>query len=161
MKLKLSLLSFPWLSVSSIGFAYGLLGWRLSALAITWLVESWIATMLLIFLLLWRGKLFSRWFRLGPAVLVSILFISLTATLAITHAELFGLGLVLLLSIFWGRLELQQTGMNQRLVLICLFVVSGCGLTAGWLLGRDPRVMEILWQGLRQLQLLPGHLNRG
>ncbi len=158
---KLSLFSFPWLSLSSIGFAYGMLGWRLSTLSVFWLVESWLATIALIFLLLWRGKLFSRWFQLGPAVLVSILFISLTVTFAIAYAEQFGLGIVLLLSIFWGRLELLLRGINQRLVLVCISVVSGWGLTLGWLLGRDPRVMEMLWQGLRRLQLFSSHSSIG
>jgi hypothetical protein len=161
MKLKLNLLSFPWLAVSSIGFAYGLLGWRLSAVSMFWLAESWFITIAIIFLLLWRGKQFSRWFRLGPAVLMSLLIISVTLTFAITNAELFGLGLVLLLSIFWGRLELQLRGINQRLVLICIFVVSGCGLTAGWLLGRNPRVIEMIWLGLQQLPRLPSHFNLG
>ncbi|WP_404788187.1 hypothetical protein [Altericista sp. CCNU0014] len=154
--MKLNLFSFPWLSVSCTGLAYGLLGWRLSALPLFWLVESWLATILLIALWIWRGQAIGRWVRLGPAVLVSILFVSITVTFAITHAELFGLGLVLLLSLSWARLELQLKGIGRRLVLVCLSLASWGGLTAGWLLGRDPRAIEALWQGLRRLVFLPG-----
>lgn len=153
--MKPSLLTFPWLSVSCIGLAYGLLGWQLSFLSMFWLMESWLATIALIFLLIWRGDLISRWVRWGPSVLVSILFISGILTFAIAHAELFGLALVLLLSIFWGRLELQTWGLGQSFVLACLSLVSGSTLTIGWLLGRDPRVGVAVQESLQQLHLLP------
>jgi hypothetical protein len=154
--MKLSLLTFPWLSMSCIGLAYALLGWHLSFLSVFLLVEFWLATVVLIFLLIWRGGLISRWFRLGPTVLVSIFFISLTVMLAIIYSEPFGLALVLLLSIFWGRIELQSRGLHKRLVLVYLFSMSGGGLTLGWILGRDPRVVEVLRQGLQQPPWLLG-----
>ncbi len=154
--MKLSLLTFPWLSMSCIGLAYALLGWHLAFLSMFWLVDFWMATVVIIFLLIWRGNLVSRWFRLGPTVLVSIFLISLTLMLAINFAEPFGLALVLLLSILWGRLELQSRGMHQRLVLVYLFFTSSCGLTLGWVLGRDPRVVEILRQGAQQAPWMVG-----
>ena len=154
--MKLSLLTFPWLSMSCIGLAYALLGWNLSFLSMFWLIDCWLATVVMILLLIWRGGLISQWFRLGPTVLVSIFFISLTLMIAITHAELFGLALVLLLSIFWGRLELQSRGVHQRLVLVSLFLMSGGGLTLGWVLARDPRVMEILRESVRHSPWLLG-----
>lgn len=154
--MKLSLLTFPWLSMSCVGLAYALLGWHLAFLSMFWLVDFWLATVVMIFLLIWKGNLISRWFRLGPTVLVSIFFISLTLMLAINFAEPFGLALVLLLSIFWGRLELQSRGLHQRLVLVCLFLMSSGGLTLGWVLGRDPRVVEILRQGAQQASWMLG-----
>jgi hypothetical protein len=154
--MKLSLLTFPWLSMSCVGLAYALLGWHLSFLSMFWLVDFWLATVVIIFVLIWRGGLVSRWFRLGPTVLVSIFLISLTLMLAINFAEPFGLALVLLLSIFWGRLELQSRGVHQRLVLMCLILISSTGLALGWVVGRDPRVVEILRQGAQQTQWILG-----
>jgi hypothetical protein len=141
---KLSFLTFPWLSMTCIGLAYGLLGWHLSFLPVLWLAESWVATITVVFLLIWRGGLVSRWLRLGPTVLVSIFFASFTLVFAIAFADLFGLALVLLLSIFWGRLELQSRGMHQRLILVCEFFLSGGGLTLGWLLGHNSRLIETM-----------------
>jgi hypothetical protein len=152
--MKLSLSTFPLLSVSSIGLAYGLLGWKLSFLSVFWAMELWFATVATIFLLIWRGDLFSRWVRWGPTVLVSILFVSMMIILAIAHTETFGVALVLVLSIFWGRLELQLWGLNQRLVLVCLSITSGSALTMGWLLGRDPRIDMVIQQSLEHFHLL-------
>jgi hypothetical protein len=146
---KLSLLTFPWLSMVCISLAYGLLGWQLSSLPILWLVESWFATIAIVFLLIWRGGLVSRWLRLGPTVLVSIFIASFVIVFAIAYADLFGLALVLLLSIFWGRLELQSRGLHQRLVLGCLSLMSGGGLTVGWFLGHHSRWIEIMLSRLR------------
>jgi hypothetical protein len=154
--MKLSLLTFPWLSMSCIGLAYALLGWHLSFLSMFWLVDCWLLTVVMIFLLISRGGLVSQWFRLGPTVLVSIFFISLTLMLAINYAEPFGLALVLLLSIFWGRLELQSRGFHRRFVLGCLLFMSGSGLTLGWIVGRDPRVIEIFRHSAQQSSWLLG-----
>jgi hypothetical protein len=139
---KLSLFTFPWLSMVSISLAYGLLGWHLSSLSVIWLVESWMATLVMVFLLIWRGGLLGRWLRVGPTVLVSIFFASFAIVFAIAYPDLFSLALVLLLSIFWGRLELQSRGLHQRLVLACLCFMSGSGLTVGWLLGQSPLMIE-------------------
>jgi hypothetical protein len=125
-----------------ISLAYGLLGWQLSALSVLWLVESWVATLVIVFLLIWRGGLLSRWLRVGPTVLVSIFFASVTIVFAIAYADLFGLALVLLLSILWGRLELRSRGLHHRLVLACLCLMSGSGLTIGWILGQSPKMIE-------------------
>jgi hypothetical protein len=141
---KLSLLTFPWLSMICIVLAYGLLGWELSALPVLWLIESWVATTVLVFLLIWRGGLLTRWFRVGPTVLVSIFFASFAVVFAIAFAELFGLALVLLLSIFWGRLELQSRRLPRRLVLGFLCLMSGSGLTIGWMLGQSPPIIEAI-----------------
>jgi hypothetical protein len=141
---KLSLLTFPWLSMVCISLAYGLLGWQLSELSVLWLVESWIATIVIVFLLIWRGGLLTRWLRVGPTVLVSIFFASFTIVFAIAFADLFALALVLLLSIFWGRLELQSRGLHQRFVLACLCFMSGSGLTIGWILGQSPKMIEAI-----------------
>jgi hypothetical protein len=141
---KLSLLTFPWLAMVCIVLAYGLLGWQLSALPVLWLIESWVATIILVFLLIWRGRLLTRWFRVGPTVLVSIFFASFAVVFAIAFAELFGLALVLLLSIFWGRLELQSRRLPPRLVLGFLCFMSGSGLTIGWMLGQSPQMIEAI-----------------
>jgi hypothetical protein len=142
--MKLSLQTFPWLSVSCIALAYGLLGWHLSELSIFWLVEAWAVTVVIVFLLIWRGDLLSRWVRLGPTVLVSIFFISFTVVFAIAYSAMFGLALVLLLSIFWGRLELQSWGMNQRSTLAFLSLMSVGGLTMGWFLSHKIELLEAL-----------------
>jgi hypothetical protein len=141
---KLSLLTFPWLSMTCVGLAYGLLGWQLSALSMFWLVESWVVTIVIVFVLIWRGGLVRRWLRIGPTVLVSIFFVSFTLVFAIAYADLFALALVLLLSIFWGRMELLSRGLHQRLVLVCLLLMSGSGLTIGWFLGHSPRLLETI-----------------
>lgn len=128
----------------SIVLAYALLGWRLSALPVLWLVESWAATIIMVFLLIWRGGLLTRWFRVGPTVLVSIFFASFTIVFAIAYAEFFALALVLLLSIFWGRLELHARRLHQTFVLGCLCFLSGSGLTLGWILGQRPQFIETI-----------------
>jgi hypothetical protein len=141
---KLSLLTFPWLSMICIGLAYGLLGLQLSSLSMLGLVESWVVTIMIVFLLIWRGGLVRRWFRLGPTVLVSIFVASFILVFAIAFADLFALGLVLLLTVFWGRLELQSRGLHHRLILVCLLFMSGSGLTLGWFLGHSPRFIETM-----------------
>jgi hypothetical protein len=141
---KLSLLTFPWLSMICIGLAYGLLGLQLSSLSMLGLVESWVVTIMIVFLLIWRGGLVRRWLQLGPTVLVSIFVASFILVFAIAFADLFALGLVLLLTVFWGRLELQSRGLHQRLILVCLLLMSGSGLTLGWFVGHSPRFIEAM-----------------
>ena len=141
---KLSLLTFPWLSMICIGLAYGLLGLQLSWLSMLGLIETWVVTTMIVFLLIWRGGLVRRWFRLGPTVLVSIFVASVILVFAIAFADLFALGLVLLLSVFWGRLELQSRGFHHQLILACLLFMSWSGLTLGWFLGHSPSFMEAM-----------------
>jgi hypothetical protein len=148
--------SFPWLSVTCIGIAYGLLGWRISGFAAFWLIDTWLMTVILIFFLIWRGNFVMRLVRMGPRSLVLIFFLSMTLTLALSYPEPFGLSLMLFLTVLLGRLELQTQGWGRRLSLTILSVVAGSALMGGWLLGRDPSVMEVFHQLPRWLQMVFG-----
>jgi hypothetical protein len=148
--MKMSILSFPWLSVVCVGLAYGLLGWELSALAAFWLIDLWLGTVVVIFTLIWRGSAVSRLlFRSGPRSLVTILMLSMIMTLSVAYAQPFGLALMLMLTILLGRLELQTGGLDRRVVLTILSIVAGSGLTIGWCLGREVTLMQ-LWRSLPQ-----------
>jgi hypothetical protein len=148
--MKMSILSFPWLSVVCVGLAYGLLGWELSALAAFWLIDLWLGTVVVIFMLIWRGAVVGRLlFRSGPRSLVTILMLSMIATLSVAYAQPFGLALILMLTILLGRLELQTGGLDRRVVLTILSIVAGSGLTIGWCLGREVTLMQ-LWRSLPQ-----------
>jgi hypothetical protein len=148
--MKISLHSFPWLSVTCVGLAYGLLGWQLSALAAFWLIDLWLGTVVAIFALIWRGSAVGRLlFRSGPRSLVTIFMLSMIVTLSIAYAQPFGLALILMLTILLGRLELQTRGLSRRVVLTILSIVAGSGLTIGWCLGREITLMQ-LWRSLPQ-----------
>lgn len=142
--MKLSILSLPWLSILCIGMAYGLLGWELALFSAMWVIDIWLLTILVIFGLIWRSQAVGRLMRLGPRSLVSIFLLSMTVTLAAAYAEPFGLALVLLLTIAWGRLELQTRGLSQRVTLTVLSLVAGGSLTGGWFLARNVEAVTVL-----------------
>jgi hypothetical protein len=154
--MKPSFSSFPWLSVIYIGIAYGLLGWRISGLAAFWLIDAWLMTVVLIFILIWRGRFVMRLVRMGPRSLVLIFLLSMTLTLALSYPEPFGLSLILLLTVLLGRLELQTNGWGRKITLTILSVVAGGTMLGGWFLGRDPSVNEVFHQLPRWLQLVFG-----
>jgi hypothetical protein len=136
--------------------AYGLLGWRLSGLSSIWLIDAWLVTVVLIFLLIWRGQFLVRLLRMGPRSLVLIFLLSMTLNLAFSYAEIFGIVLILLLTILLGRLELQTSGWKRHTTLSILSVVAGGALTSGWYLGRNPLVTETLQRAPQWLQMLFG-----
>jgi hypothetical protein len=132
------------------------LGWRISGLAAFWLIDVWLITVVLIFILIWRGKVVMRLVRMGPRSLVLIFCLSMTLTLALSYPEPFGLSLILLLTVLLGRLELQTRGWGRKIALAILSVVAGGTMMGGWLLGRDPSVIEVFHQLPRWLQLVFG-----
>jgi hypothetical protein len=156
--MKPSLSSFPWLSVICIGIAYGLLGWKISSLAAFWLIDAWLITVVLIFILIWRGQFVMRLVHMGPRSLILIFFLSMTLTLALSYPEPFGLSLILLLTVLLGRLELQTQGWGRKITLTILCVVAGGTMMGGWFLGRDPSVIEVFHQLPRWLQWVFGQV---
>lgn len=154
--MKPSLSSFPWLSVICIGITYGLLGWQISGLDAFWLIDAWLITVVLIFILIWRGKFVMRLVHMGPRSLVLIFFLSMTLTLALSYPEPFGLLLMLLLTVLLGRLELQTKGWGRKITLTILSFVAGGAMMGGWFLGRDPSAFAVFHQLTRWLQLVFG-----
>jgi hypothetical protein len=153
--MKSSTLPYPILSVASVGLAYGLLGWKLSSISALWLIlDSWIAAVIIIYVLIWWGNVFGRLVSIGPRSLVSIFIFSMIITISAVYAEPFALALVLLLTIFWSRLEMQIRGIKRIATLSILSVVVGGAMTGGWLLGRSPIVLEMLQRPAQLLQSL-------
>ena len=159
--MKHSSLPFPALSIACVGLAYVLLGWRLASVSAFWLFDSWVIAVITIFVLTWWGSSIGALVQTGAQSLLAIFFLSLGLTLAIAYAEAFALGLILGLTVFWGRLELQIRGMNKRFSLLILSIVVGISLALGWLLGHNPAVLELLqspaqWIQGPERQLSPG-----
>ncbi len=154
--LKPGIRTFPWLSIICLCIAYGLLGWRLSSLSSIWLIDAWLLTVFLIFLLIWRGQVLIRLFRMGPRSLALIFLLSMTLNLAFTYAEVFGFVVILLLTILLGRLELQTSGWQKYTTLSILSLFAGGALTGGWCLGRNKLVMETLQQVPQWLHIVFG-----
>jgi hypothetical protein len=153
--MKPSTLLYPILSVVCVALAYGLLGWRLSSISALWLIiDSWIAAIIIIYILIWWGNIFGRLVSIGPRSLVSIFVFSMLITMSAVFAEPFALALVLLLTIFWSRLEMQIRGIKKITTLSILSVVVGGAMTGGWFLGRSPMVLEMLQRPAQLLQNL-------
>jgi hypothetical protein len=152
--MKPSVLSFPVLSVACVSLAYGLLGWKLSAIPAIWLLDSWIATIFVIFILIWWGNFLGRLVSLGPRSLVSIFVFSMILTASAVYSELFALGLILLLTIFWSRLEMQIHGMKRIKTLSILSLLVGSSMAGGWFLGHSSLVLQMLQRPAQWLQSL-------
>lgn len=142
--MKYRVLPFPILSIACVVFAYGLLGWRLAAIPALWVISSWFGTVVVIIALTWWGNYLGRLVQVGARSLLLIFFLSIGFTLAIAYAETFALGLILMLTIFWGRLEMQIRGMSRISSLCILSVVVGCALATGWFLGQSAFVQGLL-----------------
>jgi hypothetical protein len=142
--MKHSSLPFPALSIACVGLAYVLLGWRLCNVSAFWLFNSWVIAVITIFVLTWWGNTVGGLVQTGARSLIAIFVLSIGLTLAIAYAEVFALGLILILTVFWGRLELQIRGMNRRFSLLILSVVVGISLALGWLLGHNTAVIALL-----------------
>jgi hypothetical protein len=142
--MKPSALSFPFLSVVCVFLAYGLLGWKLSGIAAIWLIEALVAAIIIIFILIWWGNILGRLVSLGPRSLVSIFIFSMIITASAVYSEPFAIGLILLLTIFWSRLEMQIRGIKRIATLSILSLMVGISMAGGWFLGRSPVVVELL-----------------
>jgi hypothetical protein len=152
--MKPSALSFPVLSVVCVSLAYGLLGWKLSAISAIWLLEAWIAAIAIIFILIWWGNFLGRLVSLGPRSLVSIFVFSMIITASAVYSEPFALGLILLLTVFWSRLEMQIHGMKRIKTLSILSLLVGSSMAGGWFLGHSPIVLQMLQRPAQWLQSL-------
>jgi hypothetical protein len=142
--MKPSALSFPFLSIICICLAYGLLGWKLSGIPAIWLIEALVAAIVLIFVLIWWGNVLGRLVSLGPRSLVSIFIFSMILTASAVYSEPFAIGLILLLTVFWSRLEMQIRGIKRITTLSILSLMVGISMAGGWFLGRSPVVLELL-----------------
>jgi hypothetical protein len=152
--MKPSVLSFPILSVVCVTLAYGFLGWKLAAIPAIWLLESWIAATVIIFILIWWGDFVGRLVSLGPRSLISIFVLSMILTASAVYSEPFTLVLVLLLTIFWSRLEMQIHGMKRVKTLSILSLLIGVSMAGGWFLGHSPMVVQMLQRPAQWLQSL-------
>jgi hypothetical protein len=152
--MKLSALSFPFLSVVCVLLAYGLLGWKLSGIEAIWLIECLIAAIIVIFFLIWWGNILGRLVSLGPRSLVSIFIFSMIITSSAVYSELFAIALILLLTIFWSRLEMQIRGLKKITTLSILSLMVGISMAGGWFLGRSPFVLEMLQRPAQWLDSL-------
>lgn len=148
---------FSGLALVCVGLAYGLLGWELSSFAAVWVIEAWLATVFLIFILIWQSKVIVHLARSGPRSLITILLLSMVINLAVSNAQPFGLALMLLLTIIFGRLELQFSGLTRSMTLTLLSLVAGGTLTLGWILGRDRTVRDLLKQSTEAEHVQPMH----
>lgn len=149
--MKPSLASFPSLSVICVSLAYGFLGWKLSQMSASWLVNLWIVIVIIIFILIW-GKSIWKLARIGPGSLVSIFVFSMIITLSFAYTEPFALGLILVLTISFGRLELKVWGVKKTVSLFILSFVVGGSLAGGWVLGNGVLSSEMLQQSAQWLQ---------
>jgi hypothetical protein len=145
-------LPFPLVSVLCVGFAYGLLGWRMSAISAYWLFDVWLIAIVIIFVLTWWGNLLGGLIQIGARSLLVIFFLSIGLTLAISYAESFALCLSLFLTIFWSQLEMQIRGVSRTVSLTALSAVVGISLSAGWLLGKSTVVLELLQRPAHWIQ---------
>jgi hypothetical protein len=152
--MKSSALSFPILSVVCVCLAYGLLGWKLSTISAFWLLDAWIAAIVIIFILIWWGNILGRLVSLGPRSLVSIFIFSMVITASAVYSEPFALGLILLLTIFWSRLEMQIHGMKRIKTLSILSLLVGSSMAGGWFLGHSAIVLQMLQRPAQWLQSL-------
>jgi hypothetical protein len=153
--MKSSALSFPILSVVCVGLAYGLLGWKLSAISALWLmIEALLATIVMIYIIIWRGNFLGRLVSIGPRSLVSIFISSMIITISAVYAESFAMALILLLTLFWSRLEMQIHGVKRITTLSILSLVVGCSMTGGWFLARNLLILEMLQRPAQWLQSL-------
>ncbi|HEY9824127.1 MAG TPA: hypothetical protein V6D19_01660 [Stenomitos sp.] len=155
--MKIPSFGFSGLALVCVGLAYGLLGWELSSFAALWVIEAWLATVCVIFLLIWQSKVIIYLARSGPRSLITILLLSMVINLAFSNAQPFGLALMLLLTIIFGRLELQFSGLTRSMTLTLLSLVAGGTLTLGWILGRDRTVRDFLKQPPEAEHIQPMH----
>ncbi|MGB7415596.1 MAG: hypothetical protein WA902_15420 [Thermosynechococcaceae cyanobacterium] len=135
----------------TLAFAYGLLGWQISAYHVFLAVVTIFAVCLFTILLLWGGGLASRMMRIGPRSVLLMLVISLTITLAVATPTLFTLLLILLATQLLARLEFQTAGFNRFVTMGMLSSVSCIALSCGWLIGRSlypSNSLWLSWQGL-------------
>lgn len=127
----------PLISLVCVGIAYGLLGWHLSVYDITWAMASWFVAITLTILLFWGEQVTKRMFRLGPRGVVSMLILSGIVTMAVAASTLFGMIVVLLATQTLARLELQAAGVDRRLTLLLMVVLSISTFGWGWRLGNQ------------------------
>jgi hypothetical protein len=143
-----------WISLLTLGLAYGLLGWQLSVYHISVVISGIVATVVFTALLLWGGEFIGRMMRIGPRGVLSMLIISLTITLAVAASTLFTLLLILLATQLLARLEFQTAGFKRFVTLGVLASVSGIALSCGWLIGRTVYPSNPLWLSWQWLPFL-------
>ncbi len=143
-----------WIALLTLGLAYSLLGWQLSAYPIFWSIGSLVAVLIFTVLFMWGGTIAGRMMRIGPRSVVTMLILSSTITLAVAASTLFTVLLILLATQVLTRLELQTAGFNRWLTLAILACVSSTTLTGGWLIGYKFYPSNPLWLNWHSLPSL-------
>ncbi|NJK40712.1 MAG: hypothetical protein HC934_03885 [Acaryochloridaceae cyanobacterium SU_2_1] len=126
----------PAISLISVGIAYGLLGWNLSAYQIYWAVGTWFLAINFAVVLFWGERITKRMFRLGPRGVLSMLILSSILTLAAVSFTVFSTMIILLASQMLARLELQAFGLGRRLSLVLIVMLSLITFSGGWVVGK-------------------------
>ncbi|MEM9135773.1 MAG: hypothetical protein AAGB01_00285 [Cyanobacteria bacterium P01_F01_bin.42] len=127
----------PLLALVCLGLSYSLVGWYCAAFGPFWHAASWLIAMVATFALLWGWSLATRLLLLSPRILVLILALSMTLTVAASFSTLFIVTIILLSSTLFARLELQSAGVGRVWTLIIISIVSGATMGGGWFVGRN------------------------
>ena len=125
----------PWVGITCLGLAYGILGWHLSAYHILWSLGAWSLGVLIIYTLLLNSRIWGRMVQMGPRSVVTMLVLSAIITMAVAASALFVMLLLLLSAKLLARLELQVAGYSRWAILVILMLVSFGFLSAGWMVG--------------------------
>ncbi|NJN23876.1 MAG: hypothetical protein HC810_05105 [Acaryochloridaceae cyanobacterium RL_2_7] len=136
-----------------MGLSYGLMGWHCSALPASWNVASWLLAMSATFALIWGWQLFSKLLLLTPRILVTMLFLSMALTLAVSFSTFFILLIVLFSSTLFARLELQAAGVNKFWTLVMISMLSGAMIGGGWYLGKHFNLQAVRAFSMQVVQL--------
>lgn len=134
-----------WISLLTLGLAYGLLGWQLSAYHIAWSIGFGVAVALFTILFMWGGGIIARMMRIGPRSVLTMLILSSTITVAVAASTLFTILIILLATNLLTRLEFQTAGFSRGLTLAILLGIASVALSGGWLIGHNLYPSNPLW----------------
>jgi hypothetical protein len=134
-----------WVSLLTVGLAYGLLGWQLSARHIFWSIGSLAAVFIFTIALMWGGQILGRMMRIGPRGLITMLIFSLALTLAASTPTAFVEIMILVATQLFTRLEFQIAGFSRSITLVIILSVSSTTFIGGWLIGYHLFPSNPLW----------------
>lgn len=134
-----------WVSLLTASWAYGLLGWQLSAHHIFWSMGALVGICVFTIALMWGGGILGRMMRIGPRGIITMLIFSLSLTLAAAAPTAFAELLILTATQLLARLEFQTAGFSRGVTLGILLSVSSTTFSGGWLLGYHLFPSNPLW----------------
>lgn len=141
-KQRVSLQSFPWLSMSLLLASYSTFSWYLYQETVNWLIWAIVvafACLQALFLTTFADSLKSvidSWLQSDIGYFTSVIIGALLLAFIFVWAKLFGYILVILASEALTRLDLQTLGCNRLQSLAFLTGFSLLGIGLGQLIGR-------------------------